>query len=174
MLNAPLRSKRKTRYGNCFKRQLHLTPPINTVKIRKQHRFAGEIVTEVVDVPKDSEDAKKWPRWSETAPASSSSAVAALPRKKPAPRKGRLSLNDLPDASFKAKVKPKPKKLTTLDMSAMQWRAHVSTADPDLKDELDASRRAGGYLEKEEFLERVGERKEDALEASRNGKRRRL
>ncbi|KAF8886471.1 hypothetical protein CPB85DRAFT_1336385 [Mucidula mucida] len=148
-------------------------PVIRTVKIQKQHRYAGEIVTEVVEVPEDSDDAKKWPRCSETTPAYSSTA-APLQKLTPRPRKGKLSLNDLPDASFRTKVNLKPKKLTTLDMSAMQWRQHVSTSEPYLKHELDASRRAGGYLEKTEFLERVGRRREDALHANRNGKRRRL
>jgi hypothetical protein len=67
------------------------------------------------------------------------------------------------------------KKLTTLDKSAMDWRAHVDSAQPSsgLKDELDANRRGGGYLEKVEFLQRVEQRKEDTLEASRATKRRR-
>ncbi|KAF8893663.1 hypothetical protein CPB85DRAFT_1330704 [Mucidula mucida] len=108
-----------------------------------QHRYAGEIVTEVVEVPEDSDDAKKWPRCSETTPAYSSTA-APLQKLTPRPRKGKLSLNDLPDA-------PSGRNMSS-----------------------DASRRAGGYLEKTEFLERVGRRREDALHANRNGKRRRL
>ena len=56
----------------------------------------------------------------------------------------------------------------------MDWRAHVEGAEPDsgLKDEHDANRKGGGYLEKVEFLQRVEQRKEDALEASRATKRR--
>ena len=42
------------------------------------------------------------------------------------------------------------------------------------KDELEANRRSGGYLEKIEFLKRVDERKEEALEANKSNKRRRL
>jgi hypothetical protein len=42
-----------------------------------------------------------------------------------------------------------------------------------MKDELEANRRGGGYLEKVEFLNRVDARKEDALEASKSTKRRR-
>lgn len=65
----------------------------------------------------------------------------------------------------------KPKKLSTLDKSAMGWQSHVSAEG--LKDELEANRRSGGYLEKVEFLQRVDDRKEDALEANKTGKRRR-
>lgn len=63
--------------------------------------------------------------------------------------------------------------MSTLDKSAMDWRAHVNAAPPDMKDELDANRRGGGYLEKVEFLKRVDERKDDAMEANKSTKRRR-
>lgn len=56
----------------------------------------------------------------------------------------------------------------------MDWRAHLQTGEEGLKDELEANRRSGGYLEKVEFLKRVDERKEETLEASRSSKRRRL
>ncbi|PIL30864.1 hypothetical protein GSI_07033 [Ganoderma sinense ZZ0214-1] len=164
------------------------------VKIVKRYRFAGEETTEVVDVPADSEDARKWPRWmpsattdsgdapgpsggaSETVPSggapSSTSATptgtpAKVPGRRPGPRKAKSKLADIP-------TKKEPvKKLTTLDKSAMDWRAHVQgDASTEMKDELDANRRGGGYLEKVEFLERVEARKEDVLEASK-GKRRR-
>ena len=41
-----------------------------------------------------------------------------------------------------------------------------------MKDELEANRRGGGYLEKQEFLQRVETRKDEVLEAAK-GKRRR-
>lgn len=173
-------------------------PHTKTVKVEKRYRFAGEDVTEVVEVPEDSEDAKRWPRWQPphaegaqaapagTAPANdaasageaSSSAAAPEPHaaaapappkpaKRPGPRKSKTLLAPLPGAQ-------KAKKLTTLDKSALDWRAHVEGAPPDtgLRDELDAHRRGGGYLEKVEFLKRVEQRKEEALEASRATKRR--
>jgi hypothetical protein len=57
----------------------------------------------------------------------------------------------------------------------MDWSAHVNThQDSTIKDELEANRRGGGYLEKVEFLKRVEERKEDAIEANKSNKRRRL
>jgi hypothetical protein len=66
----------------------------------------------------------------------------------------------------------KAKKLTTLDKSSMDWRAHVNESEPSVKDELEANRRGGGYLEKVEFLKRVDERKDGLIEMSK-GKRRR-
>lgn len=57
----------------------------------------------------------------------------------------------------------------------MDWRSHVASAQSSsgLKDELDANRRGGGYLDKVEFLSRVDERKEEAFEANKSTKRRR-
>ncbi|KAG7095808.1 hypothetical protein E1B28_006508 [Marasmius oreades] len=177
------------------------------VKIERRHLFAGEEVVEVVEVPEDSIDAKKWPRWSppdehkleESAPncrspvhdSSEPSGSSVLPRtipantpepvaqpnaltsnptsiaKRPGPRKSRTTLASLPSSST-------PKKITILEKSAMVWRSHVGLQqEPGLKDELEANRRGGGYLEKVEFLERVHERKEDVLERSKGTKRKR-
>lgn len=147
-------------------------------------------VREVVKVPEDSPDAKKWPHLEQdneaisgssgtTAPSTppapnpdpttvndTSSDVAA--QKRPGPRKPKISLAAVPTS------KPKAKKITTLDKSAMDWRAHVNTqADPTVKDELEANRRAGGYLERVEFLDRVDLRKQEVMEANKGGKRRR-
>ncbi|KIK41700.1 hypothetical protein CY34DRAFT_805792 [Suillus luteus UH-Slu-Lm8-n1] len=166
-------------------------PPKKLVKIEKCYLFAGKNIVEVVEVLEDSEEAKKWPRWDPSgssqlaaaAPApdssssttdvdasASSSAVPIQPtaqkpatRKPPGPRKPRTLLADIPTQ--------KAKKITTLDKSAMDWRAHVTSSD--VKDELDANRRGGGYLEKMDFLKRVEDRREDAYEASKSNKRRR-
>lgn len=169
---------------------------------------------EVVEVPEDSEEAKKWPLWKPPAtdgdelkkelagvdappsgtttdgqqtsstgpsklvasPSSSSpspsskptpTATSDKPSKRPGPRKPKTKLAPLPEPA-------KAKKLTTLDKSAMDWKAHVSTApDTALRDELEAYRRGGGYLEKVEFLQRVGERKDETFEANKATKRRR-
>ncbi|KAK7439391.1 hypothetical protein VKT23_017613 [Stygiomarasmius scandens] len=168
------------------------------VKIEKRYRFAGEEVVEVVEVPEDSADAKKWPLWA-PAPSSNSEAPGAsspkpenipLPTpdtskastsatrastasakpgpKRPGPRKSKITLASLPSSS-------KPKKITTLEKSAMDWRTHVNSVDEGTKDELEANRKegGGGYLEKVEFLDRVSERREGVLEAGKSGKRRR-
>ncbi|KII91235.1 hypothetical protein PLICRDRAFT_105952 [Plicaturopsis crispa FD-325 SS-3] len=163
--------------------------PPKLVKIEKRYRFAGEEVVEVVEVPEDSPDAKKWPlvdsipnsnapseepsavastsQSTPTPSASSSAQPPAPPPKRRGPRKPKTSLAPLPSASTKAK------KLTTLEKSAMDWRAHVGASEPTITDELEANRRGGGYLEKVEFLQRVEERKEGAIEAAKAGKRRR-
>ncbi|KAI0761672.1 bucentaur or craniofacial development-domain-containing protein, partial [Trametes elegans] len=168
------------------------------VKIVKRYRFAGEEITEVKEVPADSPEAKTWPLWkpvddissssspgdpstshrqdavpssaptpSVTAASSSSAATksnpAKPPGKRPGPRKPKTTL----------RKKEAAKKLTTLDKSAMDWRAHVEgAASAEVKDELEAHRRGGGYLERVEFLQRVEARKEEVLDASK-GKRRR-
>ena len=158
--------------------------------------------SEIVDVPEDSADAKQWPLWKppegqneaavshesgsgtrtpsteEPAPAaavaSSSSLVPsaqAQPRtaKRPSRRKPKLQLAELPSAGSR-----KGKKLTTLEKSALDWKAHVDTSgESELASELEANRRGGGYLEKVEFLQRVGDRKGQVFEADRDHKRRR-
>ncbi|KAK7683473.1 hypothetical protein QCA50_013307 [Cerrena zonata] len=175
------------------------TETVKTIKIVKRFRYAGEDVVEVKEVAENSDEAKKWPLWTpedtmqETAGPSSSggetnktatsseqvispaippqtdpSTSKPKPAKRPGPRKPKVQLAPLPGSQ-------KAKKLTTLDKSAMDWRAHVQgEGESDLKDELESNRRGGGYLEKQEFLQRVEQRKEEALEASKSVKRRRL
>ncbi|KAG2137432.1 bucentaur or craniofacial development-domain-containing protein [Suillus bovinus] len=164
-------------------------PPKKLVKIEKRYLFAGKNIVEVVEVAEDSEEAKKWPRWDPSEPSSAAApaldssssttdanatalsseapvqftAQKSTTRKPPGPRKPRTSLADIPTQ--------KAKKITTLDKSAMDWRTHVTSSDA--KDELDANRRGGGYLEKMDFLKRVQDRREDAYEASKSNKRRR-
>ena len=157
--------------------------------------------SEVTEVPENSDEAKKWPLWapeepeptqketvdsSSTAPKETSlkettvsptggalnqteaSSSKPKPAKRPGPRKSKIQLAPLPGSQ-------KAKKLTTLDKSAMDWRAHVQDgSEGGLKDELEANRRGGGYLEKQEFLQRVEQRKDETLEANKSTKRRRL
>jgi hypothetical protein len=156
----------------------------------------------VIEVPEDSEDARKWPIWvdpkaaateatkeatadatplidpppvdapatAEPPPAPDTPTASAAPKPagaRPGPRKSKLS------APPPARV-PKAKKLSTLDRSALDWTAHVSAAaDGGVRDELSAHRRGGGYLERVDFLERVGGRKDELLEQSKASKRRR-
>lgn len=130
-------------------------------------------LSDVVEVPEDSPDAKKWPLWQQPQPSSSSPPPPSTPLPKPrppGPRKPKTSLTALPTPSSQ-----KAKKLSTLDKSAMDWRAHLdSQQDSTLKHELEANRRGGGYLEKVEFLKRVEDRKEDALDAVKSRKHRKL
>ncbi|KAG6853236.1 hypothetical protein C0991_005823 [Blastosporella zonata] len=164
-------------------------PVKEMVKIEKQFQFAGEILVEVVEVAADSPDAKKWPLWHEkdnTAEPDASTSIplgptnhtetfsepstsTKPPAKRPGPRKSRTTLAAIPTAS-----QQKAKKISTLDKSAMDWQAHIqASSGSGLRDELEANRRGGGYLEKVEFLNRVEGRREDVIEASKGGKRRR-
>jgi len=98
----------------------------------------------------------------------STSASPKPPARKYGPRKPKTSLASLPGPS-------KAKKLSTLDKSAMDWQAHVQAEQHSgLKDELEANRKAGGYLEKVQFLKRVEERKDATLESLKSTKRRKL
>ena len=162
--------------------------------------------SEVVEVPEDSTDAKKWPLWKPTGgqdeasapngddgsgvvPKSSTgnhipptsatpppSAAAATTKPRPGRRKPKVQLADVPSAADSRKGL---KRLTTLEKSALDWKAHVGIDDTPaggesgLASELEANRRGGGYLEKVEFLQRVEDRKNQALEAKKEHKRRR-
>lgn len=142
------------------------------------------VVSEVIEVPENSEDAKRWPRWIEPAaegsttpltppdatagPSTQPSVTTKTPAKKPGPRKAKTTLSALPASS-------KAKKISTLDKSAMDWQTHIQNEQASgIKDELEANRRSGGYLEKVEFLQRVGDRKEENLETLRSRKRRKI
>ncbi|KDQ60126.1 hypothetical protein JAAARDRAFT_32501 [Jaapia argillacea MUCL 33604] len=168
------------------------TTAVKTIKIEKRYRFAGEDVVEVKEVPEDSDEAKKWPLWqppeafqgegtssSSTPTTSSTSSLrtsqsaphstpsTSKPAKRPGPRKPKTTLATIPGSQ-------KAKKLTTLEKSAMDWQSHVeSSRDAALKDELEANRRGGGYLEKVDFLQRVEERREETFESMKSTKRRR-
>lgn len=161
-------------------------------------------VREVVEVPEDSPEAKKWPIWNpdsdsnttsqldstcfvvaqaeanpneamlsiDSATKSQNRFASVIPKpglgKRPGPRKPKTILASLPAS--------KPKKITTLDKSAMDWRAHIHSEEgmgSSLQDELEAHRKAGGYLEKVEFLKRVEERKEENIDLLKS-KRRKL
>ncbi|KAJ4468870.1 bucentaur or craniofacial development-domain-containing protein [Lentinula aciculospora] len=102
---------------------------------------------------------------------SQSSQKPIAPRR--GPRKSKITLSEVPGSS--AGTRLRATKLTTLEKSAMDWRSHVSEQDHTVKNELEANRKhgGGGYLEKVEFLERVSERRESLLDASKSGKRRR-
>jgi Bucentaur or craniofacial development len=148
---------------------------------------------EVADVPVDSADAKKWPVWrapelegtppiasgsgtpqetqvsipSDTDTSSATTTSVRPLARRPGPRKPKVSLASIPTQ--------KAKKLSTLDKSAMDWQKHIQAQESSgLKDELEANRRGGGYLEKVDFLKRVDERKDDVFEASKSSKRRKL
>jgi len=93
----------------------------------------------------------------ESVPLSAKSKAAAKPRK---------SLSSMAAAA-------KPKKLTTLEKSKLDWQSHLATVTPDERDELERNNQAGGtgYLEKVDFLARVGKRRESVFEDSKRKRR---
>ncbi|KAF9041405.1 bucentaur or craniofacial development-domain-containing protein [Panaeolus papilionaceus] len=109
--------------------------------------------------------------WASSSTLVSTPAPSQLqPKGRPGPRKPKTTLADIPGST-------KPKKLTTLDKSALDWQAHVqdqARSGSSLQDELEANRRGGGYLEKVEFLRRVEDRKEETIESLKSNKRRKL
>jgi hypothetical protein len=52
----------------------------------------------------------------------------------------------------------------------MDWKSHVASSS-NVADELATNRRSGGFLEKRDFLERVGDRRNDTLESTKKGGR---
>jgi hypothetical protein len=114
-------------------------------------------------------------------PSSSSASLATTtttttkqqqPQPRPGRRKPKQQLAELPSAASRKGLK----RLTTLEKSALDWKAHVGASgdqEPEFASELEANRRGGGYLEKVEFLQRVDERKNQTLEANLDHKRRR-
>ncbi|KZP14650.1 hypothetical protein FIBSPDRAFT_751529 [Athelia psychrophila] len=179
-----------------FQASVSTPPPVKpdeapkTLKIEKRYLFAGKEVVEVVEVAADSADAKIWPLWrpseildssltSQLSPPTSLAGPSIVTAdttqppetrppvgRRPGPRKSKTTLSAPP---------PKAKKLSTLDKSAMDWNKHINThSELEARDELEANRRGGGYLEKVDFLKRVDERKEDVIEANKPTKRRKL
>ena len=160
-------------------------------------------IREVAVVPEDSPEAKKWPLWvdpstkadvvelpstpfdeiTKAVPLEVSTSQSGShatdnrqpsdskpPTTRPGPRKPKVTLAALPGSA-------KQKKMTTLEKSALDWKSHLQSecaAGSSLIDELAANRRAGGYLEKVEFLKRVDGRKDETLESLKSSKRRKL
>jgi len=127
-----------------------------------------------VEVPEDSKDAQVWPTVTASLPtaanvAASSSLFPLHQASSTTTRKRRKGLG-LP--SIPSQPKSNTKKLSTLDKSAMDWRAHIISSGS--MDELSANKKSGnGYLDKIGFLDRVHNRKEELLEVSKGTKRRR-
>ena len=100
------------------------------------------MASEVIEVPENSEDTKRWPRWIEPAaegsstpltlpyaiagPSTQPSFTSKTPAKKPGPRKSKTTLSALPAPS-------KAKKISTLGKSAMDWQAHIQNEQAFLK-----------------------------------------
>lgn len=120
-------------------------------------------------------------------PAATASTAASTtkPAKTPIRRKPRQSLEQLSAGLTSGKKMTTLEKVRPLfrfgypgpevvdwkliEQSQMDWKKHVSSS-AQVADELDSNRRSGGYLEKKDFLDRVGDRRNDTYE--KNGSRR--
>jgi Bucentaur or craniofacial development len=176
-----------------LRRDIALLEKILCKLILQLSRLQAEVDSrEILDVPEDSKDVKIWPladrisngtstHTSTDATPVASTSASVIPEtvvsatstsgtsRRPGPRKSKTVLPPLPSSSSQ-----RTKNLSTLDKSAMDWRAHLNTnEDLHVKDQLEANRRAGGYLDKVEFLQRVEKRKGDVLDANKSSKRRR-
>jgi len=141
------------------------TPSDSLVSPPNSEAFVPAVAVERTTIGALNQPNRSTPKVTDT-----SSAAGKPNIRRPGPRKPKTTLAALPGSS-------KPKKLTTLDKSAMDWRSHVQAeqeSGSSIKDELEANRRAGGYLEKVEFLKRVEERKEETLDSLKSNKRRKL
>ncbi|KAJ9094009.1 hypothetical protein QFC20_006989 [Naganishia adeliensis] len=107
---------------------------------------------------------------STTTTPTSTAPTPAKPSKAPLRRKPRQSLESMNAALVAAS---KGKKMTTIEKSAHDWSAHTSR-DASLAEQLAANRKenGGGFLEKKEFLGRVGERRDELLEKGKSTRRR--
>jgi hypothetical protein len=72
----------------------------------------------------------------------------------PPRRPKKRTLDDIPSV--------KAKKISTLDKSLMDWQSHVNSQEnASVRDDLEANRRGGGYLERVDFMDRVSQRREE-------------
>lgn len=80
------------------------------VKIVKKYRFAGEDVIKIEEVPEDSPDAKKWPRWDHSTSISESVATPLAVSSSSPTVAPQLVKNGLTheDESIKATISDKP------------------------------------------------------------------
>ncbi|WVW79724.1 hypothetical protein I302_101694 [Kwoniella bestiolae CBS 10118] len=82
------------------------------------------------------------------------------PKGPPIRRKPRQSLEAMSAALDRGK------KMTTLEKSQMDWKSHT-TSTTGLSDELALNRKnGGGYLDKRDFLDRVGERRSNTFDGN--------
>ncbi|WVQ63001.1 uncharacterized protein L199_001150 [Kwoniella botswanensis] len=115
------------------------------------------------DIPKDDHSSSIPTQGQQKQSPITTSAPAPAPRPKGPPirRKPRQSLEAMSAALDKGK------KMTTLEKSQMDWRSHT-TSTTGLSDELALNRKnGGGYLDKKDFLDRVGERRSDTFDSKR-------
>ncbi|CAK9783992.1 unnamed protein product [Cutaneotrichosporon oleaginosum] len=145
------------------------------VEVQRPRRFAGETVYETVKLRASDPEAIKLlalqrereKNESGGSGGSGASSSSASPAAGPKPRRKR------PRQSLEALAAALEggKKMTTLEKSQMDWTSHLSKSK-SIEDELAANRKSGGYLEKQAFLDRVGERRAAGQDAAKSSRRR--
>ncbi|KAH8929322.1 BCNT-domain-containing protein [Atractiella rhizophila] len=122
------------------------------VKIRREHEFAGEKVVEEIEVDEDSQEAQEY--FNPPTCTTETPPPPARERGPPKKRRG-ASLSAMANSIRKGK----PKKLSTMEKSALDWKQYVSEED-GLKESLERERK-DGYLQRKDFLDRAREREEE-------------
>ncbi|BFZ63304.1 swr complex subunit [Saitoella coloradoensis] len=133
------------------------------IKIKRTYEFAGETITEEIDVPADSASARAYlastkfptapssvsitPTSSAAASTSATTVSGTLPPKRAPPRK---RVSALESASTKAP------KLNTLEKSRLDWASYVDKEG--ISEELKRHNK-DGFVEKQGFLRRAEEAK---------------
>ncbi|KAK5076328.1 swr complex subunit [Lithohypha guttulata] len=134
-----------------------------TVTIKRQFKFAGEVQVEEKVVLKSSAEAKLWLAQQEH--KSNPSEEASNGKQRPLRKISRFDPNYSNLEAFQnhsIKAQPgtfKGPKLNVVEKSKMDWASHVDAEG--LKDELDEHSKAkGAYLNRMDFLSQVEQRKE--------------
>ncbi|KAJ9664763.1 swr complex subunit [Neophaeococcomyces mojaviensis] len=141
-----------------------------TITIKRQFKFAGEVHIEEKVVSKSSAEAKLWLAQQEHKSSASESMVDGMQR--PLRKISRFDPNySNLDAFRNDTIKAQPgtfkgAKLNVVEKSKMDWASHVDAEG--LKDELDVHAKAkDAYLNRMDFLSQVERRKEDEARSAR-------
>lgn len=153
---------------------------INKIRIETGYTFAGRLVTETKEVDANSAEAKAY--------LSSTKGIASIRSDKEKPHRSSVPVvrkipgNEEP-TTLRIKLKrpslidkflstygSKKQKLSTLEVSRLQWATFVDTSN--MKDEF-SLRKSAGYLDRQEFLGRVESNQDQQYQAERNKERQR-
>ena len=135
------------------------------IKITSTYEFAGKTVTEEKWVDKDSQEAKAYLNSAkltsklESDKASSTSTAAAAAAENGTPKKPLLRRKRKRESLLDAVISNSSKtKLSTLEKSRLDWATYVDKNK--INDELKYKNKSG-FLEKQDFLNRVESRRDD-------------
>ena len=152
----------------------------NKIRIETGYTFAGRLVTELKEVDANSAEAKAY--------LSSTKGIASVKNDKEKPHRSSVPVvrkipgNEDP-TTLRIKLKrpslidkflstygSKKQKLSTLEVSRLQWATFVDTSN--MKDEF-SLRKDAGYLDRQEFLGRVESNQDQQYQEERNKERQR-